>query len=73
MFIQLARTPQFKIICIFLFAFLSQVIYESTNLLFFYYSFFAFIILGILWGTYITGRAFYNQYKEWKETKGGKL
>jgi hypothetical protein len=68
MFFQLIRTPQFKIICIFLFSLISQIIYENTNILFFYYSFFVFIIGGTLAGLYLTWRAFYNQYKEWKET-----
>jgi hypothetical protein len=69
MLVQIIRSPQFKILLIFILALISQIIYENTGKMFFYYSFFVFIGLGFLAGLILTFIAFRNQWKEWKSTK----
>lgn len=69
MLVQILRSPQFKVFMIFVLALLSQIIYENTYIMFFYWSFFTFIGLGTLVGLILIVIAFRNQWKEWKETK----
>jgi len=69
MLVQILRSPQFKVTVIILMALLSQIIYENTYCMFFYYSFFVFLIGGGIAGLVLIGIAFRNQWKEWKEKK----
>jgi hypothetical protein len=58
-----------RIIFVFLMALVSQIIYDATLYLVFYYAFFVFLIGGFGLILYFTIRAFINQYNEYKNTK----
>lgn len=58
-----------RIVLIFLLALVSQIIYDATYLLFFYYSFFVFLFSGFAAIIIFTINAFINQYNEYKNTK----
>ena len=58
-----------RVALIFILAFISQIIYDATLYLVFYYAFFVFLFGGFGLILYFTIRAFINQYNEYKNTK----